>query len=224
MTKPLLAIAADRGRLAAAALMLLCAIQIVFAFSSFGAEMVHVAVQSRVERWEARGQVPDTLELERAVTELEPAFARKPRWADLYELRARLSLQLLNEPNLPVDALDTIVEVAREDLERAAGLEPVSPRPHLQQLALDSLMYLAGTDAYAERVRDVYHRAPTSRLHLQRLLVITTKDWERLDEGTRGLTVTALNDLAVAEPELARSLLRRAPGTGEICARVDFEC
>lgn len=212
-----------RPRLFAAALLLLCGAQLALAVPAFRAEMTQLAVESRVTGWESAEIVPQPAEFDRAYTELEAALQRRPRWATLYELRARLTMQAINDPDIAVDALDAVVESARADLDAAAALRPTWPRIPLLQLGLDSLMYLAGGEQYQRHALRAFRLTISSRIYLEPLLEVTVGDWPRLDPATRELTLAGLEDLSTVAPRRVRNLLRDAPGREEICALRDLE-
>ena len=168
--------------------------------------------------------MPEPAAFDRAYAELGTALRRAPAWAPLYELRARLTMQAINDPDISVDALDRVVESARSDLDTAAALRPTWPRVPLLQLGLDSLMYLAGGEQYQQHARRVFQLAISSRIYLEPLVTLTVRDWGRLDPATRELTLAGLTDLATVSDRWVKKLLNDSPHGDEICALQDLPC
>jgi hypothetical protein len=212
------------SRILAIGLLLLCGAQLASAVQAFRSEMVHVAVESRVVGWESARAVPTGAEADKAYAELETALQRTTRWGELYELRARLTLLALNEPELPVDTLDEAVASARSDLDMAAALQPTLPRIPLAQLVIDSYMYLAGSEQYHRHALSVFKLAISSRMYLEPLLTLTVQDWARLDPATRELTLAGLEDVASVNPRWVTQLLSDSPSASEICDLRELGC
>jgi hypothetical protein len=214
----------QRSRILAIALLLALAAQLLGGLRAFSAEMVHLAVASRVSAWESAQTLPSPAEFDATWSELEGALQLTPRWGELYEMRARLTMQTLNEPDLPVETLDAVVDSARADLDAAAATRPTLPRVPLLQLGLDSLMYLAGTEPYLQHAVDVLRLGPSSRIYLEPTLTVLINDWPALDPASRELTLAGLTDLASVDPSRVRLLLRDAPAREAICAQGEALC
>ena len=213
-----------RQRVIGLGLLLLCVIQLAIAVPAFRAELTQLAVNARVAAWERTESVPTPAEFDRAYNELATAIRRTPGWGELYELRARLTMQAINDPEIALDSLDAVVASARADLDSAAARRPTLPRVPLIQLGLDSLMFLAGSEQYHRHAVTVFTLGTSSRIYLEPVLKVTLRDWRRLDPATRELTLTGLGDLATVSPASVANLLKGLPHRDEICALRDLGC